>query len=176
MVMKKHRGALSELRACAWLLEQGYEVFRNVSDRGCIDVVALKDGETFYFDVKGSPNGIETRLTPEQDRAGILPLYVNASACWIDGPVASSQIVAVSIDAALPQLRRGPHAGIVVNEVFEGDGDLLFAHACKLGCEGRFGSLYKSGRSPHWLKVKNPKASAAKREAEEDWGRSRGSR
>ena len=83
MVMKKHRGALSELRACAWLLEQGYEVFRNVSDRGCIDVVALKDGETFYFDVKGSPNGIETRLTPEQDRAGILPLYVNASACWI---------------------------------------------------------------------------------------------
>jgi hypothetical protein len=24
---------------------------------------------------------------------------------------------------------------------------------------------------PHWLKVKNPKAPAVKREAEEDWGR-----
>jgi hypothetical protein len=46
-----------------------------------------------------------------------------------DGPVASSQFVAVSIDAALPQLRRGPHAGIVVKEVFEGDGDILFAPA-----------------------------------------------
>ena len=47
--------------------------------------------------------------------------------------------------------------------------------ACgKLGCEGivskRLGSLYKSGRSPHWVKVKNPKAPAVKREAEEDWG------
>jgi len=30
---------------------------------------------------------------------------------------------------------------------------------------------YRSGRSPHWLKVKNPKAPAVKREAEEDWGR-----
>jgi hypothetical protein len=27
------------------------------------------------------------------------------------------------------------------------------------------------GRSPHWVKVKNPKAPAVKREAEEDWGR-----
>jgi bifunctional non-homologous end joining protein LigD len=45
----------------------------------------------------------------------------------------------------------------------------------KLGCEGivskRLGSLYRSGRSPHWIKVKNPKSPAVKREAEEDWGR-----
>jgi hypothetical protein len=27
--------------------------------------------------------------------------------------------------------------------------------------------------SPHWLKVKNPKAPAVKREAEEDWGRAK---
>jgi hypothetical protein len=30
---------------------------------------------------------------------------------------------------------------------------------------------YRPGRSPHWVKVKNPKAPAVKREAEEDWGR-----
>jgi ATP-dependent DNA ligase len=35
----------------------------------------------------------------------------------------------------------------------------------------RLGSMYRSGRSPHWVKVKNPKAPAVKREAEEDWGR-----
>jgi hypothetical protein len=31
--------------------------------------------------------------------------------------------------------------------------------------------LYRSGRSPHWLKIKNSAAPAVKREAEEDWGR-----
>jgi bifunctional non-homologous end joining protein LigD len=71
----------------------------------------------------------------------------------------------------LGKLVRRPHAGIVLNEVFEGDGDILFAHACELGCEGivskRLGSPYRSGRSPHWIKVKNPKALAVKREAEE---------
>jgi hypothetical protein len=27
----------------------------------------------------------------------------------------------------------------------------------------------RSGRSPHWIKIKNPKAPAVKREAKEDW-------
>ena len=74
----------------------------------------------------------------------------------------------------LAKLARRPHGGIVANEIFEGDGDVLFAHACELGCEGivskRLGSRYRSGRSPHWIKVKNPEAPAVKREAEEDWG------
>jgi len=35
----------------------------------------------------------------------------------------------------------------------------------------RLGSRYRSGRSPDWLKMKNPEAPAVKREAEEDWGR-----
>ena len=59
--------------------------------------------------------------------------------------------------------------------IYEGDGNIIFKHTCKLGCEGivskRLGSLYRSGRSPHWLKVNNPKAPAVNREAEEDWGR-----
>ena len=73
----------------------------------------------------------------------------------------------------LAKLVRSPHLGIVLNEHYEGDGEIIFKHACKLGCEGivskRLGSLYRSGRSPHWVKVKNPKAPAVKREAEEDW-------
>jgi hypothetical protein len=78
----------------------------------------------------------------------------------------------------MAKLVRGPYPSIVLSEVFEGVGDVLFAHACKLGCEGivskRLGSLYRSGRSPHWVKVKNPKAPALKREVEEDWGRQEG--
>jgi bifunctional non-homologous end joining protein LigD len=69
--------------------------------------------------------------------------------------------------------KAGP--GIRFNEHIEGDGPSVFAHACKLGLEGvvskRKDSPYRSGRSLHWLKMKNPAAPAVKREAEEDWGR-----
>jgi ATP-dependent DNA ligase len=56
----------------------------------------------------------------------------------------------------------GSHLSIVVNEHFEEDGAIVFREACKLGCEGvvskRLGSPYRSGRSAHWVKVKNPNA------------------
>ena len=65
--------------------------------------------------------------------------------------------------------------GFRLNEHYDGDGEIVFKYACKLGCEGilskRLGSLYRSGRSAHWVKVKNPKALAVTRKAEEDWGR-----
>jgi len=55
------------------------------------------------------------------------------------------------------------------------EGYVVFRHACQMGLEGivskRLGSRYRSGRSPDWLKSKNPNAPAVKREAEEDWGR-----
>jgi ATP-dependent DNA ligase len=73
----------------------------------------------------------------------------------------------------LAKLLRGSHLSIVLNEHFTEDGAVVFREACKLGCEGivskRLGSPYRSGRSPHWVKVKNPKAPAVTREAEEDW-------
>ena len=73
----------------------------------------------------------------------------------------------------LAMLARGPHPGIVLSEHYVGDGELVFEHACRLGCEGivskRLGSLYRSGRSPHWIKVKNPESPAVRREAEEEW-------
>jgi bifunctional non-homologous end joining protein LigD len=75
----------------------------------------------------------------------------------------------------LAKLLQGLHLSIVLNEHFEEDGQIVFREACKLGCEGivskRRGSMYRRGRSPHWVKVKNPNAPAVKREAEEDWGR-----
>jgi len=64
---------------------------------------------------------------------------------------------------------------IVLNKHYEEAGANVFREACRLGCEGivskRLGSTYRRGRSPLWLKVKNPNAPAVKREAEEDWGR-----
>jgi bifunctional non-homologous end joining protein LigD len=73
----------------------------------------------------------------------------------------------------LANLLYGSHLSLILNEHFEEDGEIVFREACRLGCEGivskRLGSPYRSGRSAHWVKVKNPKAPAVKREAEEDW-------
>ena len=62
--------------------------------------------------------------------------------------------------------RAGP--GIRLSEHIDGgDGAAVFAHACKLGLEGivakRRDRPYRSGRSPDWIKVKNPDAPAATR-------------
>jgi bifunctional non-homologous end joining protein LigD len=50
--------------------------------------------------------------------------------------------------------------GLTFSEAIEGDGALVFDHACRLGLEGivskRLGGLYASGRCRNWLKVKNP--------------------
>ena len=73
----------------------------------------------------------------------------------------------------LARLLLNPQNGLVLNEHLSGDGAIIFKHACKLGCEGivskRLGSAYRSGRTQHWLKVKNPAAPAVRREAKEDW-------
>jgi bifunctional non-homologous end joining protein LigD len=72
-------------------------------------------------------------------------------------------------------LRQAKHPGIAFNRHFDVEGSIVFHHACKLGCEGvvskRFGSKYGSGRSGDWIKVENPAAPAAKREAEGVAGR-----
>jgi ATP-dependent DNA ligase len=69
------------------------------------------------------------------------------------------------------------HEGIALNRHYDGDDTVIYKRACALGCEGivskRLGSTYCSGRVNDWLKIKNPAASAAKREAEEDWGNKR---
>ena len=74
---------------------------------------------------------------------------------------------------ALAKLLGRLQPGIVVNEYFDGDGAIIYRHACVLGCEGivskRLGSPYRAGRSDHWLKIKNPRAPAARRLEEEDW-------
>ena len=65
--------------------------------------------------------------------------------------------------------------GLRLNEHIEADGPTVFAHACKMGLEGivskRKASPYRSGRSPDWIKSKNPACDAVRREAKEDWGR-----
>jgi bifunctional non-homologous end joining protein LigD len=76
--------------------------------------------------------------------------------------------------SALAKLIGPQHPGIqIVDHLEFDDGEMIFEHACELGCEGivskRLGSRYVPGRSRDWLKAKNPEAPAVKREAEEEW-------
>ena len=71
------------------------------------------------------------------------------------------------LDARKAQLRkllRKRSDGILYNDHMDGDGQRVFEHACQFGCEGivakRADSLYRSGRSKSWLKIKNPKSPA----------------
>jgi bifunctional non-homologous end joining protein LigD len=70
-------------------------------------------------------------------------------------------------------LIEGAPAGIVYNEHLEGDGTVIFEHACRLGCEGivskRASSPYRSGRSRDWVKVKSPAAVEAQKVRSENW-------
>jgi bifunctional non-homologous end joining protein LigD len=79
--------------------------------------------------------------------------------------------------AALARLLKKAQVGLQFNEHITVRGDIVLRHACKLGLEGivskRLGSLYVCGRSRDWLKFKNPSHPAAKREFEEDWGKTR---
>jgi bifunctional non-homologous end joining protein LigD len=67
------------------------------------------------------------------------------------------------------------HHGIALNETYDGDGAIIYRHACAVGCEGivskRRGSVYRKGRTDVWLKIKNPAAPAVRRELEIDWAK-----
>ncbi len=80
MIDRKHAGGRNELMACVWLLQHGYEVFRNVSDHGYVDLVAMKGKEVLFLDVKGSNSeNHRPRLHRRQIDRGISAIYVLAN-------------------------------------------------------------------------------------------------
>jgi bifunctional non-homologous end joining protein LigD len=78
--------------------------------------------------------------------------------------------------ATLASIVAKARPGLRLNEHIEADGPTVFAHACKMGLEGivskRKDLAYRSGRSPDWLKMKNPACAAVKREDEKRIGAS----
>jgi bifunctional non-homologous end joining protein LigD len=72
---------------------------------------------------------------------------------------------------ALARLLSDAEPGIVLSEHMDGNGPAMFEHVRRLGLEGvvskRRDRPYRSGRSPDWIKVKNPDAPAATRTIEQ---------
>ena len=80
---KAHLGARSELVACAWLMAQGYAVFRNVCPTGPVDIIAMSSsGRIIKIDVKTATAEEERhkratyRLKRKQELAGISMITV----------------------------------------------------------------------------------------------------
>ena len=78
--------------------------------------------------------------------------------------------------ARLAKLLGRKTGGIFFNEHTDEDGAVVFRHACKMRLEGivskRLSKPYQSGRSGHWLKVKNPDSPAMirARDYSRGWG------
>jgi hypothetical protein len=108
---------------------------------------------------------------------------INQTGAWVGSIMSRSSVNGTDLrrdpievrKATLASILRNARHGVRLNEHLEHDcGLTVFQHG-KMGLEGivskRLGSRYRSGRSPDWLKFKNPEAPAVKREAEEDWSR-----
>ena len=79
---RKHKGARNELAAIVWLMDMGYEVFRNVSPYGPVDLVAIKDGATLLLDVKTAG----CNPTDEQLAKGIVFLVIRGAGFMFKTP------------------------------------------------------------------------------------------
>jgi ATP-dependent DNA ligase len=126
------------------------------------------DGEAVALDADGMP--CFDRLRGWQEDRGVFmyafDLIEIAGEDLRPAPIERRKI-------ALAKLLAAATPGIEFNDYIEADGAIVFEHACKLGLEGivskRKGSRYSAGRSPHWLKCKNPGSAAVRREAEIEW-------
>jgi bifunctional non-homologous end joining protein LigD len=133
----------------------------------------LIDGEVVCCDERGVATFQLLRHRRNEPRRFSMP-----STCWeLNGTDLRREPIEVR-KATLASILRTSRHGVRLNEHLEHpDGLAVFQHACKMGLEGivskRLGSRYQSGRSPDWLKFKNPEAPAVRPEAEEDWGRRR---
>jgi len=75
-------GDIAEHYAITWLWDEGFEVFSNSGGSGAIDIVAIKDGEVYLFDVKTLTfhRGIymiKTSRTKQQIEMGVQLLSFN---------------------------------------------------------------------------------------------------
>jgi ATP-dependent DNA ligase len=140
------------------------EALSSLRSRSCII-----DGEAVSCDDKGVPNFNRIRYR-RHDATVFLYAF---DLIELNGDDLRREPLEVR-KATLSSVLAKAALGLRLNQHIEADGPTVFAHACKMGLEGivskRKGSPYRSGRSPDWLKMKNPAAPAVKREAGEDWG------
>lgn len=129
-------------------------------------VSALIDAEAIVYDHQGMPNFDYIHSKQYDHEVSLLTFDLLEQ----DG----EDLRALRLDERkrrLQHLISKVRDGIEYIEHIEGDGDKIFDHACKLRHEGiiakRVDRPYESGRSRHWVKIKNPDSPAMKRVQDE---------
>ena len=126
----------------------------------------LFDGEGIVYDHHGMPS-FDLIHSKQYDREVSLVAF---DLLELDGEDVARRPL-IERKSQLHKLVAKVRDGIEFNEHIEGDGAVIFQHACHLGHEGivakRKDLPYESGRSKRWLKIKNPDAPAARRIEEE---------
>lgn len=67
-------GDVAEFYAITWLWDEGFEVYHNSGCSGAVDIVGIKDGEVYLFDVKMNKNPTKSMAksrTPLQKKLGV---------------------------------------------------------------------------------------------------------
>jgi ATP-dependent DNA ligase len=122
----------------------------------------LLDGECIVYDKNGIPS-FALLHSRDYDREASLAAF---DLLELDGEDVRRHAL-LDRKTRLARLLARAKLGIEFNVHMEGEGAVIFEHACKLGFEGivakRKDLPYESGRSRRWLKIKNPNSPAAKR-------------
>ena len=131
------------------------------------------DGEAVVCDDSGVPSFDLLRRRQRDDRAFLFAfdlIELSSDDCRRD-PLEQRKVV-------LRRLIGDTSPGLVLCKWIDGaksEGATVFEQACSIGLEGivskRKDSRYISGRSPYWLKMKNPASEAARREVEDELAR-----
>jgi len=77
--LDNRKGDLAEFYAVTWLWDNGYEVFKNCGCSGPIDLIATKDGDVTFIDVKTKSGRSGRTRSPEQLALGVKLLNYNSS-------------------------------------------------------------------------------------------------
>jgi bifunctional non-homologous end joining protein LigD len=134
---------------------------RIVEEAARLRAPVIIDAEVVCLDSKGVPDfdALHSRTADEKAVALAFDLLLS-------GEDIRRQSL-IERKTALKWVLRKAREGIQYVEHAEGHGDKLFSAVCNLGLEGivskRLTSVYRSGPSKTWIKVKNQKAPAATR-------------
>ncbi|MGA8961468.1 MAG: hypothetical protein WB475_14805, partial [Pseudolabrys sp.] len=135
---------------------------RILEEASRVKVSAVMDAEVVCLDDKGVPN-FDTLHSRTADHLAVACAF---DLLMVNGDDLRRQPVRAR-KLALGKLLLRSLDGIQYVEHAEGHGDRMFEAVCNLGLEGivskRLTSVYRSGPSRAWLKVKNPKSRAATR-------------
>lgn len=74
-------GDIAELYVTTWLWDEGYEVFRNSSCVGSVDMIATKNGVPVFVDVKSKGSDLRWghKRTEDQKKLGVKVIEFNAN-------------------------------------------------------------------------------------------------